>query len=181
MLHPSSRFIGDTARSGFFPNLTPMSLHALSRDGKVLLPPFDDGLALGAGDRLQVAGTRKSFMDMLAKGEISLSAPPDGAMPASDRKVGPHYHLAEAVIAPGSLFEGRSVRFSGIQQRFNVSVFGVRRKSRMTRAPLSQLRFEAGDTLLFGGNENDVMSMRGNHDLLLLEHSAESVPPRTRP
>ncbi|WP_319518744.1 SLC13 family permease [uncultured Martelella sp.] len=180
VLQSSSRFAGDSARSGFFPNLTPMSLHALIRNGRVLLPPYDDGLTLEPGDRLQMTGTRKAFMDMLAKGEISLSEPPDGTVPARERKVGPHYHLAEAVIAPGSLFEGRTVRFSGIQQRFHVTIFGVRRKSRMARTPLSQLRFEAGDTLLIGGNEDDVMSMRGNHDLLLLEHSAESVPPRDK-
>lgn len=175
-----SRFNGESARSGFFPALTPMALHALIRDGKVFLPPYDDGLTLAPGDRLQMIGTRKGFMDLLAKGEISLSAPPDGSLPAVQRRVGAHYHLAEAVIAPGSLFEGRSVRFSGIQQRFNVMIFGVRRKSRMARAPLSQLRFEAGDTLLIGGTEEDFALMRGNHDILLLEHSAESVPPRNK-
>ncbi|MAM10946.1 MAG: SLC13 family permease [Rhizobiaceae bacterium] len=180
VLQPSSRFVGDSPRSGFFPNLAPMSLHAVIREGTVLLPPYDDGLALREGDRLQMTGARKSFMDMLAKGEISLAEPPDGTIPATETKVGPHYHLAEAVIAPGSLFEGRTVRFSGIQQRFDVTVFGVRRKSRMARAPLAQLRFEAGDTLLVGGNEDNIMSMRGNHDLLLLEHSAESVPPRDK-
>ncbi|WP_180899542.1 SLC13 family permease [Martelella soudanensis] len=180
VLLEASRFVGERARSGFFPALAPMSLHALVRDDKVLLPPYDDDLTLRPRDRLQMTGTRKGFMDLLAKGEISLSTPPDGTLPAVERRVGAHYHLAEAVITPGSLFEGRTVRFSGIQQRFNITIFGVRRKSRMTRAPLSQLRFEAGDTLLIGGRENDFVSMRGNHDILLLEHSAQSVPPRDK-
>ncbi|MGV0911031.1 SLC13 family permease [Martelella sp. FOR1707] len=175
-----SRFVGERARSGFFPVLTPMSLHALVREEKVLLPPYDDGLTLQPGDRLQMTGTRKGFMDLLAKGEISLMAPPDGTAPSAERRVGAHYHLAEAVITPGSLFEGRTVRFSGIQQRFNITIFGVRRKSRMARTPFSQLRFEAGDTLLIGGREDDLRAMRGNHDILLLEHSAESVPPRDK-
>ncbi|AJY47964.1 potassium transporter TrkA [Martelella endophytica] len=177
---PTSRFAGDTARSGFFPNLAPLSLHAMIRNGAVTLPPYDDELTLAPGDRLQLTGTRKAFMDLIAAGEIDLAAPPDGSAPAGERKPGPHYHLAEAVIAPGSLFEGRTVRFSGIQHRFNVTIFGVRRKNRMARSPLAQLRLEAGDTLLVGGDEDDILSMRGNHDILLLEHSAESVPPRDK-
>ncbi|TCT41050.1 SLC13 family permease [Martelella mediterranea] len=177
---PDSRLAGDYARSGFFPKLSPLSLHALIRNGRTLLPPYDDDVELSPGDRLQLTGTRKAFMDMVAKGEVDLSAPPDGSVPVQEQKVGPHYHLAEAVIAPGSLFEGRSIRYSGIQQRFGITIFGVRRKSRMARTPLSQLRLEAGDTLLIGGSEDDIMAMRGNHDILLLEHSAESVPPRDK-
>ena len=177
---PTSQFVDDEPRSGFFPKLAPLSLHALIRDGHLVLPPYEDGFSIQPGDRLQLTGTRKSFTELVAKGEVDLAAPPDGSFPAEETKVGPHYHLAEAVIAPGSLFEGRSVRFSGIQNRFGVTIFGVRRKNRMARTPLSQLRLEAGDTLLIGGHEDDVMSMRGNHDILLLEHSAESVPPRNK-
>ncbi len=180
VLLEQSRFNGESARSGFFPSLAPMALHALIRDDQILLPPYEDGVTLRPGDRLQMTGTRKGFMDLIAKGEIRLTAAPDGSTPAVERRAGAHYHLAEAVVAPGSLFEGRTVRFSGIQQRFNVNIFGVRRKSRMARSPLSQLRFEAGDTLLIGGREEDFRAMRGNHDILLLEHSAESVPPRNK-
>lgn len=176
----SGKLAGATAKSGFFPQLAPLSLHALMRDGKTLLPPYDEDVRLQPGDRLQLTGTRKAFMDLLAKGEIDLSDPPDGSVPIQEQKAGAHYNLAEAVISPGSLFEGRSVRFSGIQQRFNVTVFGVRRKSRMAREPLYRLRFEAGDTLLIGGSEDSLMAMRGNHDILLLEHSAQSVPPRDK-
>ncbi|TPW28561.1 SLC13 family permease [Martelella alba] len=178
---PNSRFIGERPRSGFFPDLAPMALHVLTRaDGTTLLPPYDDSLVLAPGDRLQLIGTRKGFMDLIAKSEFDLTAPPDGSLPRDPRKAGPRYHLAEAVVAPGSMFEGRTVRFSGIQARFNVTVFGVRRKSRMGRIPLTYIRLEAGDTLLLGGTEEDFASTRGNHDVLLLEHSAEPVPPRDK-
>ena len=80
------------------------------------------------------------------------------------------------MLAPGSRFAGRTIQLSGIRARYGISVFGVQRKSRMARMPLSEIRLEPGDTLLLGGNYDQLMHMRGDHDLLLLEYSAEPVP-----
>jgi di/tricarboxylate transporter len=55
-------------------------------------------------------------------------------------------------------------------------VLGVQRKSRMARSGLSDIRLEPGDTLLIGGPMQAITQLRGNHDLLMLEHSAEAVP-----
>ena len=80
------------------------------------------------------------------------------------------------MISPASRFAGRTIQLSGIRAQFGVSVLGVQRKSRMARRALSEIRLEPGDTLLVGGTMQQIESMRGNHDLLLLEHSVEAVP-----
>ena len=180
-----SRFAGLLPISGFFPQLRPFSLHSIVRasDGedKVLFPPFSEELRLQPGDLLQISANRKAFMDLIASGEaVTFGETEEEAHMHASRRQGPNYHLAEAVIAPGSRFEGRTVRFCGIQPRFHVTIVGIRRKSRMGRGAFGFLRLEAGDTLLLAGAEDDIMSMRGNHDILLLEHSAQSVPPRSR-
>lgn len=176
--HP---LVGLQSKAGMFPGIRDLTPRLMHRRDVPILPPFED-ITLSAGDTLVVTGTRRAFSRALAHG--SALADHDEAAERSEGKEeaseaqppGPDYHLVEAVVAPGSRFAGRTIQLSGIRARYGVSVFGVRRKSRMARMPLSEIRLEPGDTLLLGGNYNQLMQMRGDHDLLLLEHSAEPVP-----
>ncbi len=171
--HP---FIGKRAQAGLFPDIKDLVPRLILRRDVPILPPYDD-MVLATGDKLIVTGTRKAFLAALAKGEAQVTSDEEetgnGAPDA-------HYHLVEAVIAPGSRFAGRTIQLSGLQPQFNVAVFGVQRKSRMARTALAEIRLETGDTLLIGGTMDDIKSMRGNHDILLLEHSAESVPQKDK-
>lgn len=178
---PGHPFIGLQSRSGMFPGILDLTPRLMHRRDVPILPPFED-ITLSAGDTLVVTGTRKAFSRALAHGN-AVTDHDDGSDKgdsaedqAESPRPGPDYHLVEAVIAPGSRFAGRTIQLSGIRARFGVSVFGVQRKSRMARMPLSEIRLEPGDTLLLGGNLQQVMQLRGDHDLLLLEHSAEPVP-----
>ncbi|MDF2372232.1 MAG: SLC13 family permease [Rhizobiaceae bacterium] len=178
---PGHPFIGLQSRSGMFPGILDLTPRLMHRRDVPILPPFED-ITLSAGDTLVVTGTRKAFSRALAHGNAVTdhddgSDKGDSAEDTTESpRPGPDYHLVEAVIAPGSRFAGRTIQLSGIRARFGVSVFGVQRKSRMARMPLSEIRLEPGDTLLLGGNLQQVMQLRGDHDLLLLEHSAEPVP-----
>lgn len=177
--HP---FVGITSRAGMFPGIQDLTVRLLHRRDIPILPPFED-ITLSVGDTLVVTGTRRAFSQALAHGsaqargeEHAVSAAEDSADASDSQRPGPDYHLAEAVVAPGSRFAGRTIQLSGIRARYGISVFGVQRKSRMARMPLSDIRLEPGDTLLLGGQFEQLMDMRGDHDLLLLEHSAEPVP-----
>lgn len=175
-LTPGHPFIGLTSQAGFFPSLGELTPRLLQRRDVPLLPPFED-VTLSVGDTLVVTGTRRAFLRALARGEGGMEpeAAENGEI-ADTNPPGPDYHLVEAVVSPASRFAGRTIQLSGIRAQFNVSVLGVQRKSRMARTPLSEIRLEAGDTLLLGGEMREIERMRGNHDLLLLEHSAIAVP-----
>lgn len=173
--HP---FVGIESRSGFLPGLGELTPRLVQRRDVPILPPFE-GVTLDAGDTLVVTGTRRAFMRALARGKAGVDADEaDGATALAEAALppGPDYHLVEAVVAPASRFAGRTIQLSGIRPQFGVSVLGVQRKSRMARRALSEIRLEPGDTLLLGGEIRQIESLRGNHDLLLLEHSAEAVP-----
>lgn len=184
-LTDSHPFVGIAAKSGMFTGLGDLTPRLLYRRDVPILPPFED-LVLSTGDTLVVTGTRRAFSRALASGSTSHQsdepAEPEsealGASTASaaEQPPGPDYHLVEAVIAPGSRYAGRTIQLSGLRAQFGVSVFGVQRKSRMARSALSEIRLEPGDTLLIGGPLGNIERLRGNHDLLLLEHSAEAVP-----
>ncbi|MEO4044712.1 SLC13 family permease [Hoeflea sp. CAU 1731] len=176
--HP---FAGIASKSGIFPGIKDLTPRLLLRRDVPFLPPFED-ITLSPGDTLVVTGTRKAFSRSLAHGNAIADTDEknengEAAEDAQESaRPGPGYHLAEAVVAPGSRFAGRTIQLSGIRARFGISVLGVQRKSRMARTPLSEIRLEPGDTLLLGGNYEQITQLRGDHDLLLLEHSAEAVP-----
>jgi len=171
--HP---FVGISAKAGMFPGLGELTLRLLQRRDVPVLPPFED-LTLEAGDTLVVTGTRRAFSKTLARGRSRLESD-DSASDEAQQELppGPDYHLVEAVISPGSRYAGRTIQLSGIRPQFGISVLGVQRKSRMARSAMSDIRLEPGDTLLIGGPMDAIKLLRGNHDLLLLEHSAEAVP-----
>lgn len=178
--HP---FRGVQSRGGLFPGLPDLSPRLIVRGEAVLLPPFEN-VVLSEGDRLVITATRRVFIETLAKGTAGLSAPllsepPDGA-PAVSRAIGADYHLAEAVIPPGSRHAGRTVRNAAIESAHGVHLIGVRRKSRMGRIPMADIRLEPGDTVLIGGTDKAFENLHENHDLLVLEGSAEPVPQRRK-
>ncbi len=175
--HP---FEGLESRAGLFLGLEDLMPRLVQRRGLVFRPPFED-VILSEGDVLVVTATRRSFMRALARGSANL-APMDDENENANVDVdiqpapGPDYQVAEAVIAPASRHAGRTIRNAGIETQNGVHVIGVRRKNRMGRLAMLDVRLEPGDTILVGGTEQALQNLRQSHDLLLLEWSAEPVP-----
>ncbi|MEE2952113.1 MAG: SLC13 family permease [Pseudomonadota bacterium] len=172
--HP---FVGLTSRAGLFPGLGELMPRMILRDGETILPPFDD-VTLSPGDRLIVTASRKAFSKALSSGNLAIrTIDPTGELNLErTRKIGPDMVMAEAVVAPGSRYSGRTMQYSGLRTQFGITLFGLQRKSRMARSALSDIRLEPGDTLLLCGRQSSINALRGNHDLLLLEYSAQTVP-----
>lgn len=170
-------FLGLRARSGLFPGLGDLMPRMIIRNDQPILPPFDD-IELAVGDRLIVTATRRAFSRALSRGNLKVKTldPSGGETAGRANKIGPDMVMAEAVVAPGSRYAGRTMQFSGLRTQFGITLFGLQRKSRMARAALSEIRLEPGDTLLLCGPEAKLSTLRGNHDLLLLEYSAQPIP-----
>ena len=170
-------FLGLRARSGLFPGLVDLTPRMIVRNDQPILPPFDD-IELTIGDRLIVTATRRAFSRALSRGNLKVKTldPSGGENGGQTNKIGPDMVMAEAVVAPGSRYAGRTMQFSGLRTQFGVTLFGLQRKSRMARAAFSEIRLEPGDTLLLCGREANLSALRGNHDLLLLEYSAQPIP-----
>jgi len=175
---------GAKAISGLFPELTHVTIRAVERDGDVLLPPFDE-LELQPGDLLLFATTRKTLTDMLAKSPELLSGAWRRGGVGGDGDHGDHHEsplpgsesmLAEVMIAPASRLQGRTLEQVGFRSLTNSVVLGIQRRSRMIRSRTAQLVLEPGDVLLLLGRRQDILNLRGNRDLLLLEWSASDFP-----
>lgn len=171
-LAPDNGLVGQQAIAGMFPGLKEVTVRMIQRGHEKLLPPYDD-ITLQTGDIVLVAATRSVMTELLnASPELVSSAEGEDV----DDKAGERRVIAEAVIAPASRMDGRTLAQTGFRAETGCSVLGVQRRSRMIRAALSALRLEAGDVLLIMGSRNNVLALRDNRDVMLMESSASDVP-----
>ncbi|MDQ7078266.1 MAG: SLC13 family permease [Robiginitomaculum sp.] len=128
------------------------------------------------GDVLTVAATRKVLSDLLISDPGMLSGMLRGD--ATKESANPEGALAitEAVVAPGSRYEGRTLEQIGLRARTGCIVLGIQRRSHMMRQKLSTIRLQAGDDLLLFGSRADLRALRHDRNLLVLLWSMADVP-----
>jgi di/tricarboxylate transporter len=176
-----SPLVGEEAVAGQFPSLRNITIRFIQRGEHVLLPPFD-GITLKPADAVVFAGTRKSITEAFSDNPQILQgflepASPDTETTAELGGAAQDQTLAEAVVAPASRMIGRALYQISFHYRTNCVVVGIQRRSRMIRTSrMTDIRLEAGDVLLILGNRSDIMRLRNNPDVLLLEWSARELP-----
>lgn len=175
-----SPLVGEEALMGQFPSLRNITVRFIQRGEHVLLPPFDN-VALRPSDAVIFAGTRKSLTEAFADNPQMLQGlltteETENPTP-SDLKPAQEQTLAEAVVAPASRMIGRALYQVSFHYRTKCVVVGIQRRSRMIRTSrMTDIRLEAGDVLLILGDRADIMRIRSNPDVLLLEWSAKELP-----
>lgn len=167
--HP---LIGAHTVAGMFPKLTNMTVRAVKRRRDMLLPPFDD-IELQAGDTLIIAATRGALTEALRSWGAFDSSGPFEVGQDTESVV-----LCEALVPPGSRLVNNGVDQTSFLEQHDVLILGLERRSRMPRQQLSEIRLEAGDTLLIAGQPKALERMRGLQDLIVIEWSASEVKPR---
>jgi len=177
-LEPGSPFIGMEPVSGFFPAFKDVTLLAIRRGKEVMLPPFDD-VALSAGDVLSIAATREALRNTV-KDDLSMLHPrldsePDADPEAPQRWIGSGQSMAEIMVKPESRLAGRTLSQIGFRYLHHCIVVGLERRSRMQRRKVTDIPLEAGDILLIQGRRADILALRGDRDVILMEWSAAAV------
>lgn len=178
---PESKLIGAKSRLGVFPALSDITVLTIQRGEESILPPFD-GIRLKADDIVVVAATRKTLTETL-RADATLLHPdiPDPAGEgvngeAEERWTKGGQVLAEIMVPPNSPLVGRTLARIGFRYRYHCIELGIERRSRMLRRRITEIALEAGDVLLIQGRSDDVMALRGNRDVLLMEWSAATLP-----
>jgi di/tricarboxylate transporter len=169
-----SPLIGESPRGGMFASLAEVTVRLVQRGAQAILPPFEN-VTLQAGDILIVAATRKVLTEMLAKYHGHLLNPPAAeraARPRGQREM----VLAEAMVRPASRIAGQTLEFTNFPARSRCTVLGTQRRARMLRTRLGDLRLAPGDVLLLLGFADDIVGLRTDPDLLLMEWSASEMP-----
>lgn len=171
---PNHPLVGAKPMAGLFPTLRDVTVRMVQRGERSMLPPFEE--TLQTDDILIVAATRNSLSKLLSsqpeylRGMLTIGgfeAETDAAEPLI---------ISEAVIAPGSRMIGRTIEQVGFRRQTGTLVLGVQRRSRMIRKRMLEIRLEAGDVLLLFGYDSDMLGLRNNRDLLLLDWSMVELP-----
>lgn len=170
----NSKFNRQKAVSGLFPGLPNITVRMVTRGRERFLPPYDDFI-LRPGDIVTFAATRRVLRDLFAESPALLPRGVDIRHGGAADEGPEQPMVAEAVVAPASRMEGRAPEHSGFAEATHCAIIGVQRRARMLRQALSNISLEAGDVLLLVGRRKDVLALRDNRDVLLLEWSAREL------
>ena len=173
---PHSVLVGERAVAGMFEALPDVTVRLVQRGEHAFLPPFD-GVVVQPGDEIVVAATRKALTNVVERTPELFQADAESdaeADPAATQMIG------EVVVAPTSRMIGRSLAQLGFHYQTRCIVLGIQRRSRMIRARMDETRLDAGDVLLVHGRHADIVALRANRDVLLLERSTHELVDRTR-
>jgi di/tricarboxylate transporter len=183
-----SRLAGLKPVGGIFPDLKDVTVLMIQRDEQALVPPYEEGLVLEAGDLVVVSATRQALAE-LAKGAPELLHPelmadafrgpddgsePDASAPRSPWTVSGQIH-AEVMVRPDSELVGRTLEEIGFRHRHDCIVLGIERRSRMLRERITRIPLKDGDVLLIQGRPQDVDRLRGERNVVLMEWSRQPL------
>jgi di/tricarboxylate transporter len=171
---PRGALVGAESVGGFFPALRHVTVRGVERDGRMILPPFDD-VTLQPGDLLVLAATRRALSDLLA----SQPKGGDDDTEAAERR-GTDLVLGEVMVRPASRLVGLSLELTNFEARNGVRVVGIQRRARMLRARMKTIRLDAGDILLVRGPSETVRQLGADPDVVLLGGSTDNLPRRDR-
>ena len=169
--------------AGFFPGLADITVHAIQRGDRQLLPPFGEDATLAPGDIVIVSATRAA-LTAAVRGQMDLLHPSlgDAWLARDDESHGPppwmrgRQLLGEVMITPGSELIGRTLEQIGFRYRYNCVVVGIQRRAARRGTPITGIVLEAGDVLLVQGSAEASADLRGRPGILPIEWSATDVP-----
>lgn len=160
ILEPEARSVGTLLSES--PLLKDIAIRAVEvfRDGiRVEEPP--EKLLLQAGDHLKVRCDLESFRKLKLRRGIALRQ-------ASGQMFSEEAILVEAVVAPGSTLDGRSLKQARFRSRYGLTAMAVRHRNRIMREDLEALTLRAGDVLLFEVETSHLDQLREDKTFVLV-------------
>jgi di/tricarboxylate transporter len=166
---------------------------ALTRATRRLLP-FSE-ITLEPGDVLSVKGKLEKILDIkeaqgldLKSDKSKTAATPEQAAPApathpdgggTKESAKPATVIIEALIAPNSIFSGRSLKRIRFRSRFGADVLALYRHQQELYEQLDEIPLRVGDLLVLQGTPQRIDSLREDPNFLTLD-DVEHTPLRRR-
>ncbi len=130
-------------------------------------------LVIRTGDCLLVTGRPERILRLLAVGQLEVDeGAPDRPLESED--VG----LIEAVVAPRSAAQGRTLRQLAFRNRFGLRALAIWRGGRPIRSGVSDLALRLGDGLLLHGPRDKALLLAADTDFVVLSERDAQMPRR---
>lgn len=160
VLEPNARSVGTVlAKSSLLKDLVIKGVDVV-RAGSRLEEPADT-LVLQAGDHLKVRCDLENFRKLKERRGIALRQHSGEAK--SEEAV-----LVEAVVAPGSTLDGRSLQQARFRSRYGLQALAIRHRNNVRRENLEDVRLKAGDVLLFEVEQHHLEQLREDKTFVLV-------------
>jgi di/tricarboxylate transporter len=160
VLEPEARSVGTVLSDSPLLHDVNISSVEVFRQGE-LLKETDDNLMLQAGDHLKVRCDLENFRKLQERSGVALR---HGANSETSEEA----RLVEAVIAPGSTLDGRSLKQSRFRSRYGLQALAVRHRNRIMREHLEEMPLKAGDVLLFEMEPQHLEQLREDRTFVLV-------------
>lgn len=123
-----------------------------------------------SGDLLILVGREEKINQLNSLGlEIS---PPE-----KETHLGTHgLALVEMVLAPHSLWEGKTLKEIGLRQRFGLTAIALKRLTRNYRTDIGDMPLSMGDSLLVIGRTCNFRALQKSPDIIIFEPDSHDQP-----
>ena len=164
VLEPEARSVG-TVLTGS-PLLQDVAIRSVEvfRNG-LRLQEAPDTLTLQAGDHLKVRCDLENFLKLKERRGISLRQNTGSTL--SEEAL-----LVEAVVAPASTLDGRSLKQARFRSRYGLTALALRHRRVVMREDLETTKLHAGDVLLFEVEQQHFEQLREDKTFVLVSQVA---------
>ena len=167
VLEPEARSVGKVlAESPLLRDLTIRQVRVF-RGGRPLDEPANR-LVLQAGDHLKIRCDLENFWKLKERRGIALRQ-------GSGNEPGAGGILVEAVVAPRSTLDGRTLKEARFRSRYGLTALAIRHRDAVMREDLETLRLRAGDVLLFEVDAHHHEQLREDRTFVLVSEVALPV------
>ena len=167
---PDAPLVGSDLRSARLGELVGLTVVGLMREGETRLAVESDEPIHG-GDRLLASGEPSRILALLQIGDLEL----EGEAPA-DALESERVGVVEAVVAPRSKVEGKTLAELAFRERYGLQVLAVWRGGRAIRRGLAHLALRIGEALLLQGPREKIDLLASDPDFVVLSDRVR--PPR---
>ncbi len=140
------------------------------RDRESIFTPESEEI-LQAGDRLLVEGRKSDFEILQGLEDLVL----DRRIESADISalVSEDTGLMEAILAPGTTLEGKTLRQLNFREKFGLNVIALWRKGKAYRSNLRDMEIRFGDALLLLGPRRKLQMLGGEPDFIVLTQTVQ--------
>ena len=173
MVENNGPLVGQSVQAAGLRDQKSVYLVEIERNG-TLLTAVPSEERLQGGDRLVFAGDTQGITDLLRiRGIVASISDAETSVLASER---PERSLVEAVVSPHCAAVGETIRNAMFLERYGAVIMAVARNGERIPGNLSNIKLQAGDTLLLEARPAFVSRQRYNKDFLLINDMGKESP-----
>ncbi len=166
---PESTLVGKSLKESRLGDTLGSRVLGILRSSQPIIMPEPQEI-LQANDRLLVEGRLSDFEILQGLEQLEIER---RTQPNFEKMVSPEVGVVEAILAPQTTLEGKTLRQINFREKFGLTVLALWRKGQAYRSNLRDMDLQFGDALLLLGPRNKLQLLGREPDFIVLTESAQ--------